>query len=269
MRDEIDKSSEKTKKLSSFAILKQFHGNPFSVIVYDTIDSTNTEARRLLQQGKEPPFLLLANEQSSGRGRHGNSFFSPESGLYYTFVTEVTEKAKERATIAAAVSLQEAVQETCGICTDIKWVNDLYYKDRKVAGILCEAPHRKEAEAPVIIIGIGVNIAQKEFPEELKEKAGSLGCETLDRNYLAAVLTEHLLAWLSRPDDPRLLEAYKAHSFLLGRQVSFRKNGVLHTGNARDISPEGNLIVEGEETHVLSSGEVSLVSWENNDAESR
>ena len=110
MRDEIDKTSEKTKKLSSFAILKQFHGNPFSVIVYDTIDSTNTEARRLLQQGKEPPFLLLANEQSSGRGRHGNSFFSPESGLYYTFVTEVTEKAKERATIAAAVSLQEAVQ---------------------------------------------------------------------------------------------------------------------------------------------------------------
>ncbi len=263
MRDEIDKHPEKPKKISSFAILKHFHGKPFNVIVYDTIDSTNTQARRLLEAGKEPPFLLLAEAQSSGRGRHGNSFFSPESGLYYTFVKEVKEAEKERATIAAAVSLQEAIQEVCGICCDIKWVNDLYYKGKKVAGILCEAPHRREGEPPVIIVGIGVNIAQKEFPEELKAKAGSLGCEDLDRNQLAAALTEHLLAWLEHPQDPRLLEQYKAHSFLLGKQVAFERNGILHTGIARDISREGNLIVEGEKTHVLSSGEVSLVSWEN------
>ena len=170
--------------------------------------------------------------------------------------------------IAAAVSLQAAIQEVCGKCCDIKWVNDLYYKGKKTAGILCEAPHQQEGKPPVIIIGIGVNIAQKEFPEELKEKAGSLECENLDRNLLAAALTEHLLAWLSHPRDPRLLEAYKAHSFLLGRQVSFEINGVLHTGIARDISAEGNLIVEGEETHVLSSGEVSLAAWENPKTES-
>lgn len=262
MQDEIEKRAETVKKITSSAILKHFHGKPFSVIVYDTIDSTNTQARRLLKEGKEPPFLLLAESQSAGRGRHGNTFFSPESGFYYTFVCEMKKSEADRATIIAAVSLLSTIEETAGITCDIKWVNDLYLHGKKVAGILCEAPHQGESEEQVILIGIGVNISQKEFPEELKDRAGSLERADLDRSAFAARLTEHLQTWIRDPQNPTIIRQYRSHSFLLGRRVAFVQNGIFHTGIAEEISEEGNLIVKGEERYVLSSGEVSLADWE-------
>ena len=170
--------------------------------------------------------------------------------------------ALAKTTIAAAVSLQEAILETTGINCDIKWVNDLYLNGKKIAGILCEAPRDKENRLSGIIIGIGVNISQREFPEELKDKAGSLNLPDLDRNILAAVLTKRLLYWCDHLNDSELIDAYKKHSFLLGKEVSFIKNGETITGTAVDINEDGNLIVANEkQQYVLSSGEVSITSW--------
>lgn len=265
MCNEIDNCEINVKKLHKQAILTHFPEKDFNVIVYGTIGSTNTEARRLLEKGNEPPFLLVSEEQTAGRGRHGNSFFSPESGLYYTLVIrpEHIEEAIAKTTIAAAVSLLEAIRETAAITCEIKWVNDLYYQNRKVAGILCEAPRIHSQSVKDIIIGIGVNISQSVFPEELIGKAGSLGRPDLDRNRLAGILTSKLLYWCSHLNDPKLIALYKKHSFLLGKEVSFLLNGTEHQGTARDITADGNLIVEGSETWILSSGEVSLSRWES------
>ncbi len=263
MRDEIDKTEDFNKKLRDLEILKEIGDPSVNVIVYETIDSTNTEARRLLERGMKPPFVLVSDYQSAGRGRHGNTFFSPEKGLYYTLVISPKDMsaAIARTTIAAAVALQEAILETAGIECGIKWVNDLYLNGKKVAGILCEAPHQKSGPER-IIIGIGVNIAQKEFPAELEGKAGSLNCPDLDRNRLAGSLTKRLLLYCENLRDPHLLEAYRSHSFLLGRQVSFLYNGKPVSGRAVSINEDGNLLVEGEDqTYVLSSGEVSLSLW--------
>ncbi len=267
MRVEIDKPEKMLKNIAKSEILKLFTDPLSDVIVYSITDSTNTRARAFLNEGKQPPFLVLANEQTAGRGRHGNSFFSPESGLYYTLVIqpEEEETAIAKTTIAAAVSLHEAILETTGICSEIKWVNDLYLNHRKIAGILCEAPRNKENKLQGILIGIGVNIAQSEFPEELKDKAGSLNRPDLDRNLLAAELTRRLLYWCDHLNDPELIKAYKRHSFLLGKEVSFLQNGEMITGIAVDINHDGNLIVDNKkQQYVLRSGEVSLSDWNNN-----
>ena len=156
------------KKLSRTDILTYVSERLADVIVYEQIGSTNTEARRMLAEGKPTPFLLAAMSQTAGRGRRGNTFFSPESGLYMTLALKPDEykSAIARTTIAAAVSLYEAILETTGIVCGIKWVNDLYFEQKKIAGILCEAPRGTSGQPLGILIGIGVNVAQKEFPDD-------------------------------------------------------------------------------------------------------
>ena len=263
MTVEIDKLQKKTKKISNFEILKHFTNPMTDVIVYNRIDSTNTRAKDFLKEGKEPPFLLVAEEQTAGRGRHGHTFFSPESGLSYSLVRTPPDMnlAIQKATIAAAVSLQESIQTVAGISCDIKWVNDLYLNRRKIAGILCEAPRNHDNTVSGIIIGIGINIAQKEFPEEIKDTAGSLNRPDLDRNELAGELTNRIFYWIDHLNDSALIQAYKDHSLLLGKQVSFQLNETTVTGIATDINEEGNLIVQAEKSYTLNSGEVSLLSW--------
>lgn len=263
MTVEIDKLQKKTKKISNFEILKHFTNPEIDVIVYNKTDSTNTRAKVFLKEGKEPPFLLVAEEQTAGRGRHGHSFFSPESGLYYSLVLkpEDMDSAIQKTTIAAAVALQEAIHMVSGISCDIKWVNDLYLDHRKISGILCEAPRNSDNEVMGITIGIGINIAQKEFPEEIRDTAGSLNRPDLDRNLLAGMLTNRILYWMERLQDSSLIKAYKEHSMLLGKQVSFQLNEETITGIAIEINEDGNLIVQADQTYTLNSGEVSLLSW--------
>ncbi|MBQ1325782.1 MAG: biotin--[Solobacterium sp.] len=250
------------KHLSESEIRRGISSLDLPVTVLDTVDSTNTLARELLHQGAQPPFLILAETQTAGRGRQGHSFFSPQSGLYYSLTLPGDERtAVSDATLAAAVSLQQSIASCAGISCGIKWVNDLYLEERKVAGILCESPRLADGTVPGIIIGIGVNIAQKEFPEDLRGKAGSLQCPDLDRNILAADLTERLLYWCTPGRHKDLLEQYRRHCFILGRTVSFVRDGITITGTAAGINDSGNLIVDAGETCILNSGEISLRSW--------
>ncbi len=235
------------------------------IYIYDEIGSTNQRARELLQEGTPHGTMVLAEKQTAGRGRHGHSFFSPQSGLYYTLIIHPKDEntALAKTTVAAAVSLREAVQQTAGIECGIKWVNDLYLDGKKIAGILCEAPRDRDGRLLGIVIGIGVNVSQEEFPEEIRDTAGSLQRPDLDRNVLAAVLSERLLYWCERLNSSELMEKYKEYSFLLGRKVSFVIDGVCHTGTAEDINTDGNLVVRAEKEYVLSSGEISLESWQS------
>ena len=265
MNLEIEKPQKFIKKLSKSAILKHLSNQGIDVIVYSTIDSTNTQAKTLLKEGKEPPFLILSNAQTAGRGRQGNTFFSPENGFYYSFAIRPKEEttAIGKTTIAASVALREAIVDTAGISCDIKWVNDLYRGGKKVAGILCEAVRDSHGSLLGIVIGIGVNVYPMRFPKEIATRAGSLNTDDLDRNELAAVLTGRLLEWMEQSDSPALIQEYKKHSFLPGNEVSFMNNGILITGIASDINEDGNLVVEADHTYVLSSGEISLTSWKN------
>lgn len=249
--------------LSRERIIPLLENQDTDVFTWQITGSTNDTAREMLKQGCIRSAVLAAEEQTAGRGRKGHTFFSPSSGLYYSLVLKPEDEndAIARMTIAAAVSLHEAILRCTGIKCDIKWVNDLYLNGRKIAGILCEAPRGTDGSLLGIITGIGINIYTEEFPEEIRNTAGSLNRPDLDKNVLTAELTNRLLYWSQHLRDPRLLSAYKAHSFLLGKQVSFLREGTEISGTATDINDEGNLIVEADQTYILSSGEVSLCGW--------
>lgn len=243
-------------------ILPYLANQDLPIFPFNTITSTNTYAKQLLQENQQPPFLVISSEQTAGRGRGDHSFYSPQNGFYYTLVVSPSlYQDLGLVTIASAVSLQQAIQQDTSISCGIKWVNDLYFEQKKVAGILCEAYRNSKQELQAIIIGIGVNLDIHYFPEEIQEIAGSLGLASLDKNQLAAHLTNQLLHWLQQ-EKSVLLEEYHDHCIVLGKEVSFLWNGEEITGIAKKINDEGNLIVDSNQTqYTLHSGEISLKKW--------
>ncbi len=233
------------------------------VQAYKTIDSTNNEGKRLAHNLKKP-LLLLAEEQTMGRGRQGHSFYSPAStGLYMTIVVPSSLPLETIAlcTQAMAVAAYRAVTASGGPELSIKWVNDLYLGEKKTAGILTEAVTDLETmRATAVVCGIGLNLTTLQFPDDIMNKAGSIGA--LDRNSLAVGITTHFLALFKElPDTSGWLKTYKERSLVLHKKLSFSMNGNEYQAVGKEIDDQGRLIVEledGSET-TLSSGEISII----------
>ena len=146
--------------------------------------------------------------------------------------------------------VRRAISDCCGIDCGIKWVNDLWLGGKKVCGILTEAV------GDALIVGVGVNILPGELPGELAETAGALGVDC-DRNALCAAIANGLLAWDG--GDRSFMAEYRAASVVLGREIIFLRGGAEQRGIARDLAPDGSLLVDTEQGRVrLDSGEVRL-----------
>ncbi len=251
------------EKLTAEAVRQALavRGRELPTEVFDRIDSTNSEAKRRITAGNGQLQLLIACEQSAGRGRMGRSFFSPaETGLYMTLTLGKPEALQDPAmlTIAAAAAAAAAIEAETGAETAIKWVNDIYMSGRKVCGILCEAV-TDASGCTTVLAGIGVNIVTEEFPEELKEKAGSLP-RAVDRAALAAGIADRLLRIWEKTEDRSFLEFYRARSFVPGNRVSFFRGGAEQEALALSVDDSGALRVrydDGRE-EALRSGEVSV-----------
>ncbi|MCR4950334.1 MAG: biotin--[acetyl-CoA-carboxylase] ligase [Solobacterium sp.] len=239
----------------------------YPLIVFDTIDSTNTYAKTIASNKDAHGTLVVANHQTAGRGRRGHSFYSPENtGLYLTLIIKPERRVQEmlKVTVAAAVASVEAIEETSEAHPQIKWVNDLFIGKRKIAGILTEAIADFETgDLDAIIIGIGINIRDTELPDDIVNIAGAINDPSLTRNQLAAALWRRLLYWTDHLESKELMDAYRRYSLLIGHTIAYEINGVKKTGNVTSINDEGNLVVneeDGKET-ILSSGEVSVKDW--------
>ena len=231
---------------------------------YDTLDSTNSEAKRRAAE-LALPAVIVADAQSAGRGRMGRSFFSPRgTGLYFSYVTDRIAPAETVGlTAAAAVATARAIRAVTGIEVEIKWVNDLLQNGKKVAGILCERFAVEDRTCVVVGIGINLSTAEHDFPEELREKAGSLGMREDVRRRLAQALAEELHTLLCTLPDHTFMAEYRARSAVLGRRVRYTQNGVTYEGEAVTIDDDGALCVKTDgQTVRLGSGEISL-SYEN------
>ncbi len=222
----------------------------FPITVFDIIDSTNTRAKTLALSGAPHGTLLLAEEQTAGRGRTGKRFYSPKgTGLYMTLILRSENNTDAQLlTIFAAVAVCKGIESLLGLSPQIKWVNDLYINDKKICGILCEAV--KDA----YIVGVGINCATETFPDELSLVAGSLST-SLSRNQLAAEIYKNLLT-----PARNILTEYKKRSLMSGRTITCEKNGIAFSAVVLDINDCGNLVVRKEsgETVILSSGEVKI-----------
>lgn len=234
------------------------NGSEFSVLYYDVIDSTNLEAKRLIKSGAKLPLIITADTQTAGKGRMGRQFYSPDkTGLYMSFVYKPETDFQDSVTVtsAAAVAVVRAIRELTDLNPKIKWVNDIYIDDKKVAGILTEAV---TGEKTTIIIGIGVNITTDDFPDEIQDVATSLK-QSVDKNILLECIVKHLVELINSLPQRTFLAEYKEKSMVIGKEVYFIKDGISKEGMAVDINQDGSLIVEtakGFET--LSTGEITL-----------
>ena len=240
------------------ALGAQFDG--VSVRVFDEIDSTNTEAKRMAQGGFSGDALLVANSQTAGRGRMGRSFYSPSgTGAYFSILHTLNTPLCDAVAVtsAAAVAVMRAVRALTGIQTEIKWVNDLYYNQKKICGILTEAV--SAGESTHVIVGIGINLDTADFPEELTNIAGSLGAR-VDTSALVAEVFRQIACYLQDPTDREWLDDYRAHSCVLGKSVAWTEAGKTRVGIAAAIDESGALLVRDGQNELvrLHTGEISL-----------
>ena len=233
-------------------------------MVFSQIDSTNAEARRQVAAGFRGNAVLCADAQTAGRGRLGRQFYSPQnSGLYVSFLTELTGTPEDVLTLtcATSVAVMRAIRDIAGLQVQIKWVNDLYFGEKKVGGILCECitspsvPDRR-----FLVIGIGINLYSSVFPRELESIAGSLGADSVKREDLLLSILGELLPFIEHPDDRSFLQDYRRHSCVLGKEIVYLRNGeVIGEGTAVDIDEQGALLISRNgKIEALSTGEISV-----------
>ena len=258
----------KKEKGAPLALLN-FEKEGITPFYYDMTDSTNKRAREFAfenQNNIHTPAIFIAGGQTEGRGRMGRSFYSPaKSGLYMTLLIPFPSAHGEFACITSlcAVSVADAIFETSGVSVKIKWVNDIYLEDKKIAGILAES--FEVGEKRYIALGIGVNISTRKFPEELSSKAASL-FEDKKVKYgefrfkLALAISKNLLTSLKASYASDYMDRYRKLSCVIGKRISFLRNSSMTEGIAENVTDTGALCVrlDSGELIELSSGEISI-----------
>ena len=220
--------------------------------------STNTDARRWLQNGAAHGSLVAADRQTAGRGRLGRSFASADGGLYMSVVIKSDLPAGVLTTLCA-VAVRRAIKALTGITADIKWVNDLQVNGKKICGILCEGVWQGDRLLGVIA-GIGLNICQREFPEGLRDIAASLypdGHSPVDPARFCAAIWKEIFTLL--PLAPAHMAEYRQACLTLGQRVYWENAAGRREGMARDVDDTGALLIDtAEGPVVLAAGEVSV-----------
>lgn len=232
------------------------------IFSYKTIDSTNTQMKKLAINGGKNHSVIVSEEQSAGRGRFGRSFYSPaQKGVYMSVLLKTGDSLQNATmiTIKTAVAVRRAIAKLYDIEVAIKWVNDLYYRGKKVCGILSEAISDFESGMiEAIIIGIGINVSTDNFPLEIASIATSLGLQEANRNQFIAEILNQLFAIIDE-DFKLVLNEYRMASCVLHKQITFNQKGEQFTGLVREINDLGNLVVSSNGAEmVLTAGELEF-----------
>ncbi|MBP3309134.1 MAG: biotin--[acetyl-CoA-carboxylase] ligase [Clostridia bacterium] len=236
-------------------------GLGISVSVYDCVSSTNALGKSL--PAGVPPTVIVAREQTAGRGRFDRRFDSArDAGLYMSICyTPKKSLTPSEITAAAGVAVCLAIERQTGESPKIKWVNDIYFENKKLAGILAEGVFSEDGSLSRAIVGIGINVRKRKFPREIEGIATSLEDaygRAVDINRLCAdtvnlffSLTEH---------TPRAMSLYKSLSLVIGRHITVHTQNGCYGALAQDIDDSGSLVVllEDGEIQKICSGEISI-----------
>jgi BirA family biotin operon repressor/biotin-[acetyl-CoA-carboxylase] ligase len=214
--------------------------------------STNDVARELVEAGAPDGTIVTASRQTAGRGRHGRVWSAPEGkALLLSAIARDLDREQALLPLAVPLAVCEAVESVGRRGCAIKWPNDVWIDECKVAGVLIEA---RPPEWAVIGIGVNVAIEPDEFPADLRWPATSIGGgATVDatREAVCAALGR----WAAAP-RPEVVEAYRRRDALAGRRVEWEEGA----GVAAGVDERGNLVVNLDDggAVALGSGEVSL-----------
>lgn len=239
---------------------------PGSIIVYDSIDSTQTQAKDLLKTGLATPFTVVANNQTAGYGRHGRHFYSPaDTGLYFSIAVSLSTNEfppnigllTTGMTVVVGKALTHFYPQSK---LAYKWVNDIYLDNKKVCGIITEL--RKVREQFIGIIGIGINLATVTFPTDLADKAQAINPQkAVNRNHLLAAILNSTTLFLSDYQAGHFLPEYRQKSLVLGKKIALHCGQHLINGTAITIDNQGRLVLKDQngQLHHFASGEVTKV----------
>ncbi len=235
---------------------------------FDEIDSTNTKAKELAEQGYPSGTLVVADRQIAGRGRRGRSWDSPAGiGIFMTLLLkpDINPNNASMLTLVTALATAQAISDVTGAEAKIKWPNDIVINGKKVCGILTEMSAQFDY-INHIVIGIGINVHNESFPEEIRETASSLLLESGKRIHRADLIARFLerfeagyAIFLQTEDLEGLMKDYNALLVNIQKQVRILDPKEPFEGKAIGITKRGELIVDTWESRKLvSSGEVSV-----------
>ncbi len=236
------------------------------IILLDTVDSTNNYLKRQAEKGERANTVVIAKSQTAGKGRMGRNFYSPGcSGLYMSILLKPTISAEKALfiTTAAAVATAKAIETLTGNETKIKWVNDIFVKNKKVCGILTEAAIDFETGGlyyAVLGIGINLTVPKGDFPDELKQIAGAISQQEISKQDLVSEILNNFFEIYNDFENTDFMKIYKQKSLLIGKDIFVVKGETKTPAKAIDIDKTARLLVEYEngEREYLSSGEVSV-----------
>jgi len=234
---------------------------------HEEVGSTNDLAAAAAEAGASEGLVVVANAQSTGRGRVGRSWSSPPgAGLYVSVVLRPAGPALRLLTIAAGVAIAEGIHAASGLETSVKWPNDVHVGSRKLAGILAEAGSSSGA-VDHVVLGFGINVRRASYPPDVAARATSIESELgrdVDRGLvlaecLAALSSRYSMLQSGAAGD--VIEAWKKRATVhMGRAVEWNDERGSRHGRAEDIDATGALLVRvGDQVVRVISGEVRWV----------
>ncbi len=256
----------------------EWTGQP--VLVFDSVDSTNNEAKRLAEEGAAEGLVVIGDEQTAGRGRRGRGWASARGeGIFLSLLLrpDIAPGCASMLTLVMGLAVRDVMAEACSaadVQTDaakdsvwIKWPNDIVIDGKKVCGILTEMTAEPDC-VHYVVIGVGINVHNEAFPEEAAQTAASLYQQT-GRHFCRAELVAACLqrfeayyaTFLATQDLSGLMDACNAHLINRGREVRILNAPAdgIDRGTARGINAWGELVIDtAEGTRRVSSGEVSV-----------
>lgn len=245
-----------------------------SIIYFDSVGSTNTEASRRAMQGAPEGLCVVADEQTAGRGRLERHWLSPKgAGLYLSVVLrpQLAPNSLPLVTLMSSLAVRDALKASSNFTPDIKWPNDVMANEKKLCGILAEAIETASGRA--VVVGIGINLKKGSFPEELAAVATSVEDVTGQPPARDRVL-ESLMHELSRRyDQLQSLEGEEkivadwcaASSYANGRCVRIANERETFEGITRGLESDGALRVEAAsgDLRIVRAGDVTAVRPNN------
>ena len=240
-----------------------------NLTVLPTVPSTNALVREKASQGCPEGCVIIACEQTAGRGRYGRQFFSPaDTGVYLSLLLRPTAYSPRQATCltaAAAAAMCQAIEAVTRQHPGIKWVNDIFLHGKKVCGILTEAAVGLETGTlNYMVLGAGINVylPTDGFPEEIQSIAGALLEHSTPeaKNRLVGEFLNRFWEFYTHPERKEYLEDYRARSLAIGRNVTVLSAGQKVSAYAYGIDDDFRLLVryENGETEALSYGEIRI-----------
>lgn len=260
-------------KRAVYDLIKKYLDNKKTIKFFNVITSTNTVLKELAEKGEKENTILITEHQTAGRGRFKKSFFSPKGcGIYLSYLIKPDINLADSIfiTIAAAVSMVRAIDKVFNIKTKIKWVNDIYFDDKKLCGILTEGKILNENSLEYAIVGVGINFKTppEGYPDDFAYKTTNLeeilkASVNEEKKWRLAAEFINIFDKVFSDKSYSYVEEYKKASCIIGRNIDILSGE--HKGKAfvLDIDEKARLVVKkGTDTILLDSGDVSISFFE-------